>query len=629
MRLTVLTRATLPFAMFLGACAIDNSLGGDEKAPADFDTGDEITFETDTTDTVTTLPTETTLPEYCQDRHFPAEEIDSVESCPGGPATPDWEMEVKWEIPLAAGSNIPAVVGQLTDDNGDGLANEADDPDIIVLDVATTLHAVRGSDGREVWSKYLGSTEGTIPSIGDVDGDGFPEVILDSNYATTALDGRTGNVVWVGPSAYSKDKGQCGAHGVADLDGDGDVEVYIGGVIVDGNSGALIGSGEEGDGLGVGNNMGMSIAADVNGDGVREVVVGNAAYNPDGSTLWANGEQDGTLAVADLDRDGIPELIKTNGDGLTVMDNEGNELWFDNLGDALPGTAAVADIDGDGYPEIIVPTANRVVTFRGDGSEFWDLSDSASSTDRGGASAYDLDGDGAWEVIWSGPSGLRIIDGTSGETLSEYALQSTTCAGPVPVVDLDGDYQAEIVAVDASGSLKVLSDTHGFTTARTVWNQSDYATTNVSDDGSIPARPTPSWEGDNNFRAGPSIPHAQSLYPLIRDVCADECDRGTVWVWYSIGNNGNLDVTGNVNLEVWGSTPTGQVLLARDTWSSPLPAGWLSESAYLEITGAPAELSDITVWIVGGGNDDATECDVGDDLTTWGAPVCATDTATN
>ncbi len=625
MRLTHLSRACLPFALFLGACAIDNSLGGDEKDPEPFDTGGEVIVDTDTTDTVTTDTSVTEPPQYCQDRHFPAEAIPMVESCPGGPATPDWEMEPKWEIPLASGSNVPAVVGQLTDDNGDGVVDELDDPDVVVMDVATTIHAVRGSDGREIWSKYLGSSMGSIPTIGDVDGDGFPEVVLDSNYATTALNGRTGGVLWVGPSYSSKDKGSCGAHGMADLDGDGVVEVYLGSQIIDGPTGTLISSGDEGDGLGIGNYMGMSIAADLDGDGVREVVVGNAAYRMDGTTLWANGGEDGSVAIADLDLDGLPELVMTNGDGVTVMDHEGNELWFDNLGDALPSAAAIADIDGDGAPEVIVPTANRLVTFRGDGSEFWDLSDSASSTDRGGASAYDLDGDGSWEVIWAGPSGLRIIEGASGETLGEYPMSSTRCAGSIPVVDLDGDYAAEIVAVDASGSLMALSDTDGFTTARTVWNQADYATTNVLDDGTIPSGGAPSWEGDNNFRAGPSIPHAQSLYPVIRDVCADECDRGTVWIWYAIGNNGNLDVTGNVNLQVWGTTPSGQVLLTTDTWSAPLPAGWLSESAYLEIPGAPADLTDITLLIVGGGNADATECDTGDDLVAWGAPVCSSE----
>lgn len=524
-----ITRLSLPILAMLSACAIDNQVVGDEKDQNDFDEGTEPTLPgTDTTNTGTTGTTTTTIPPVCQDRHYNAEEIPRVESCPGGPTSPDWEFETLWEVRLPPGSNTPAVVGQLTDDDGDGDADADDTPDIVIMDVGTTLRAINGEDGSALWSTMLGSAMGTIPAIGDMDGDGFPEVIMDAGYSTTAFNGEDGRVLWVGPYYSAKDKGSCGAHGIGDLDGDGIPEVYLGGTIIDGSNGDLLGSGDYGDGLKVGNSLGMSVAADLDMDGNREVVVGNAAYDIDGNAVWNNGDEDGTVAIADLDMDGSPELIRTNdGDGLVIMDAEGNELWMDGLDGAKPSAAAVADVDGDGDPDIIVPTMNRLYVFEGDGSVLWDVADSTTSTDRGGASAYDLDGNGAWEVIWSGPSGVQIFDGVTGETLVESSGKPPSCAGPVPVVDLDGDFRAEIVVLDStSGALTALSDTSGFTTARTVWNQSDYNFTNVEDDGSIPMDPTPSWEMYNNFRAGPPIEKMQNLFPQIRDVCNDECAAG-------------------------------------------------------------------------------------------------------
>lgn len=614
-------RLSFLVALVAGAgCAVDNTLQGEEKDPQDFDSGDPWTTGTDTTDTTTTGTTTEPEPLYCNDRHFPGEPIETVDSCPGGPATPDWELETLWEIRNGLGFNSNAVVGQLDDDDGDGDADADDVPDIVIMDGGTMLHSYRADTGSETWSLYMGSSMGAMPAIADMDGDGFPEVVMDVNYAVTALDGRDGSIVWVGPSSYYKDKGSCGAFGVADLEGDGDPEVYLGGMIVD-SGGSRRGSGTEGDGTGVGNTLGMSVAADLDEDGIQEVIVGNAAYDPDGGTVWANGEDDGTVAVADLDLDGTPEIISTNQYGVTVMDAGGSVLWTDDVDDKLPSAPAVADLDGDGAPEVIIATASGLFTFRGDGSRYWDRASSGSASNRGGASAYDLNGDGKWEVVWSGPNYLEILDGETGDPLVEESAQAPTCAGPVPVVDVDGDFAAEIVVTDGAGSLKVMRDTAGFTTARTVWHQSDYSFTNVEDDGTLPAEPTPTWDMYNNFRAGPEIRAKQNLFPVIRDVCIDECDRGTVWVWYALGNNGNLDVTGTVNVEIYGRTDAGTVLLGTDAWNTTIEAGWISESAYIELTDVPAPLHDISVWVVGS-TSEAEECDTTDDLTNWGSEVC-------
>lgn len=615
----------LPFValLILAGCMTENNLNTEPEGKGTVEEGDEVTPPFDD-DTDTGLPVDTGVepwPTYCADRSFPAEAVPQDAECDGGPVSPDWSLEVLWESNVGSGTYSPLVVGQLDDDDGDGDVDDADIPDIIAMDSAAVLYSIRGSDGTVNWQRSIVNSVNTLSAIGDVNGDGFPDVITDINYTLTAVDGSTGATIWTGPSSSSKNKGTCGANGVADLDGDGSPEVYLGSRIVDGTTGVTRGNGTEGDGFGVGNSYGHSIAVDLDNDGVREVIVGNAAYDPDGNTIWATGGTDATAAVADLDKDGAPEIVTVGNYGVITMDAEGEELWTYDLGSASASTPVLADIDGDTYPEVIIPTTTSIIVLDGDGNERWIYTASSSGTGRGGASAYDLDGDGAWEIIWAGPTSTMILDG-NGDLLASYSGTNTTCAGPVPIVDLDGDGHAEIVVVDSSGRIRALRDTAGFTDARPVWHQSDYSLTNVSDNSQLPAVSVPNWQDANNFRAGESIAMVLSVYPVIRDVCSDECGEGKVWIWYSIANNGWYDVSENLQLEFWGQTDAGMSLLGTATWTGSIDPGMMTRSSFLELTDVPSPLLDITVRIVGSTDPEFADCSEDDDSTEWNLEVC-------
>ena len=234
----------------------------------------------------------------------------------------------------------------------------------------------------------------------------------------------------------------------------------------------------------------------------------------------------------------------------------------------------------------------------------------------------DLNGDGAWEIVWAGPTSTMIIDGASGDILTEYAGANTTCSGPVPIVDLDGDGHAEIVVVTAGGKITALRDTRGFTKARGVWHQSDYSLTNTEDSSQMPDDPEPNWLGENNFRAGGSVDIIPSLYPVIRDVCSDECAAGTAWVWYSVANNGYYSVTDHLSMEFWGVSGTSVTKLASSTWTGSVDSGMMTESYFIELTGVPTPLDDIQVRITGVADAVYEDCDESDDIAFWTAPVC-------
>ena len=182
------------------------------------------------------------------------------------------------------------------------------------------------------------------PAVCDLDGDGANEIVF-SNYTITVLDAATGATKWKVNSGYDRntplqEKGLSNGHTwsdveVCDINGDGLKEIITGhggGVIsvLDGNGYFLPGWPQKP----CGGSVRCIEIADLEGDGKMEIVAGYGirqstaatlyVYNCDGSirTGWpqiygaANGKAgwlDGiymdSVAIEDLNHDGIKEII--------------------------------------------------------------------------------------------------------------------------------------------------------------------------------------------------------------------------------------------------------------------------------------------------------------------------------
>ncbi len=619
----------------VAGCSLESGLN-QEKDDQTFDPGDTAPpFDTDTTDTVPTDSDTTTTPQTCDDASYPAIAIPLLKECfSEGTTVGTFTPVIEWTNTDPGSAYTTPVVGQLTDDNGNGRIDENDLPDVVVANTAGVLWAVSG-DGTTLWQAGSLGSEPMTAAIGDLDGDGFPEVVGAGYSGSIAVHGEDGSTYWTGGSDSAP---ACGGVAIADLDGDGDPEVILGNIILDGQSGSERGRGSYGKGSGYGSGAAaMGAAADIDADGVQEAVVGNALYDADGNTIWYNGQTDGFVAVADFDGDPEGEIVVTIQGSVRLQDDDGAVLWSGNYVGSTSGPPTVADFDGDGEPEIGVAGNGQYMVIDGDGTTLWSRPTVDYSSGFTGSAVFDFEGDGVAEVVYADENDVYVFDGPTGSIkLQESAHSSATCSEYPSVADIDGDGHAEIIYSSSaySGSetgITVIGDADdSWMPGRKVWNQHAYSITNVEDDGSIPTDPDRNWDTYNNFRSGDLIPgeggySGPDLFPFIHDICVDECAEGRVTVWFSLGNQGYDDIEDPVQVAFYAEGATGRLLVGEMTWTAPLPAGFRSLSESVDLYGFPVPLYDIIV-TVDGGNDirlsAISECYEDNNEANWGDVLC-------
>lgn len=268
-------------------------------------------------------------------------------------------------------------------------------------------------NGTLLWQRSFGTGQfspvmGT-PAIGDVDGDGQVEVVWGAAnqniYVVRGSDGtdKPGWPIAVCDTIFSSAT-------LADLDGDGLRDVIIGQDAhltcpaprnLDGGClNAFRGTGASLPGFPVCVDQTISSApavADLDGDGSLDVVVGTGlfwagrnrrvyAFRSNGTALpgWpatVDGQVNGAIAIGDLDRDGTPEVIASDevyggstARNVYVFNANGTLRWKrqpkDYDGSNLNASApVVADVLGDSNLEVLVATNGEICVFDKDGNQ--------------------------------------------------------------------------------------------------------------------------------------------------------------------------------------------------------------------------------------------------------------------
>ncbi len=391
-------------------------------------------------------------------------------------------------------------VGSAGDVNGDGYG------DVIIG--ATALEGMPGSAGSA--SVYLGGPTGlgetpqrvfhgvaqddgfgfSAAGVGDVDGDGYADVIVGAHGASPGGHSGVGSTsVFHGSASGIAETAARVLEGTArgerfgytvrgagDVNGDGYSDVAVtavygspGGVTNAGTVSVFLGSatglpmaaarvlrgGAAGDQFG----NSLSTAGDVNGDGYSDLVVGANGSDPGGH------ERAGTASVYHGSASGLP---------LTAAVVLGGDAALD----FFSCTAGAGDVNGDGFDDLVVgafgatrggrrelgvvsifhgstkgipTTAVRVI----EGTAAGDFFGNAAS------SAGDVDGDGYADVVIGAGQATRGGRDRTGETRVFHGSATGIPERPVEVFEGEAEGDQSGVSVARLGGVRAYGNAHG------------------------------------------------------------------------------------------------------------------------------------------------------------------------
>jgi N-acetylneuraminic acid mutarotase len=374
-------------------------------------------------------------------------------------------------------------------------------------------------------SYATGSEPGGV-TYGDFNGDGKPDLaVAQGNTISVFTNNGDGTfqpqVVYAAPYAGGIEII------TGDFNGDGKPDLFVSGglygaqILLNNGDGTFAAAGVT--------NFGLrnSVTADVNGDGKLDLI----GVNSFGSSVdVVLGRGDGTLgtlntyvfgsepqsvAVADFNLDGKPDIAATAGTASLLLGN--GDGTFQPQGVLAKGIVTyatyivAADFNGDGKPDLAFLNSPSLIVLLGNGDGTFQYSPSLTISLPPYSSTpvvADVNGDGIPDIVMLSPSGVIVLVGNGNGTFTvqnNYVVSSSE--GGLIVTDLNGDGIADIAVTNASSNtLSVLLGYAASTATATLSN----ATVNV---GSIASHSLQcSYPGDANFASSAS-PSVNETYP--------------------------------------------------------------------------------------------------------------------
>ena len=259
----------------------------------------------------------------------------------------------------------------------------------------------------------------STPAVGDIDGDGYPDFAFGSfNHSVHALD-RNCNELPGFP--YFQDDTIWSSPVLYDVDGDNRAEVFIG---CDSSAGPPV------DWQG-----GIFRRLDWQNGGVVQVwqrAIGDTFYS--------------SAALGDIDGDGRFEVVTGAGDffhhpdgrkvwAFHIDDGSNVNGWPQETGGTTLSAPAIGDLDGDGRArEVVIGNSDgNVYAFRGNGQRMWVTRPSTGTFVDPSPIIADVIGDRAEDVIIGNDGATFLIDGRNGQEVQRvgelWSYETTAALG--------------------------------------------------------------------------------------------------------------------------------------------------------------------------------------------------------
>ncbi len=373
------------------------------------------------------------IDDACGDVSFPPEDCEESDACA-------WDVSgftpvVEWDVPGTFSTALP-VVGDL---DGDGL------PEIVMNQALVgpgTLVAFHGDGSGELWRcASCRAGYGAAPAIADVDEDGVPEVYVVRQYVdeltsfgagdftVIRVDDR-GRVVAESDHYVQDEFDHASGVTIADMDHDGTPEIVVGRVI---------------------------LTPDLQERGVGDL--GRGAGSVLGVGIFGEGAQP---AVVDLDLDGEEEVVVGN----AAYDADGNTIR--RVRGGLDGAVSPVNLDDDAFGEYVRVLGNTITGHDTDGTVLWGPIIHETANIFPIPAIGDVDADGFPEIVVAGGNELWVMrrDGT---LFWSQPVTDESGATGAAIHDFDADGIPEIVYIDevqmvaydgATGAVKFQTGEH-------------------------------------------------------------------------------------------------------------------------------------------------------------------------
>lgn len=598
--------------------------------------------------------------------------FDGVDCSYAGSSTTPIKARIDWQTPTdwVNASSVPMVVN-LDPQNGNI-------PEIIVPEgdagsagfgvLVNKLLIYQGDGSNASNPDVLNIPEKTSNrfstyAIADVNSDGIPEMAVSTQFGLTKVYSNFNQGSSQPMTVFATGSPTSWAHGhmaFADFDQDGTPELYNGNFVYqfdlsNPNSPQLnlklSGASHAGH-----NNSGSTGAvavdilsvADCNGDpdcNGLELVAGAIIYAIDLDPLDGDGLQikviknlnnmsslgpfqDGYNYVADLNLDGLPEIVTAghhgpaNKNGFYVWDKTGLVAKFENpdpgLGDPQFISLAIANVFDDhsagfalDYPEIIYPTRTKITSFNlqkaiaSPTTPYWWSANVIDGSRSAGPSCFDLNSDGFAEIIYRDEQKMHIMYGgalpfpagvDANRNWMVFDCQSATIDEYPVIADIDGDEEAEILVtgkvapfisdqLDNRGRLIVIeSDGLPWPSSRALWNQYSYFGVNINDDLTVPKvqqthylewpqlgsghRPWNTFHTQWPIWGNDFNPYSP-VPDAIVNVDSTACEGDSIRVWLTLCNQGSTELPDSLPIAFYQNDPRLPGAVLRQIVSTP------------------------------------------------------------